>query len=147
MAIEYDVHIKTHLSPSQVIGIVATAMNVNQLTADELDSPSVLVCAYVPVELRRSTTEEDFHFTPTVSLGFRLAKDLESQEDGPLWVVRACNAILMKTQDDLVLLYNGEVPILLRTGGRLTLNGTESFWTPERLAHITGPYVMSEIQI
>lgn len=143
MAIEYYADVATDLSPSEIIALLSRALKIARHGhGNELEAPGVSVRAFSTDELSRSATRDDFQFTPTVTLGCRVDKDPDSQREGPIWVVRICNAILKETPGDVVLLYNGDVPILLRRAKRLVLVNDRGFWTKEWLAQIDVPYTL-----
>ncbi|WP_437275337.1 hypothetical protein WME90_29295 [Sorangium sp. So ce375] len=57
------------------------------------------------------------------------------------------NAILKELQGEMALLYNGDVPNLLRMNGQLVLGDTESSWTPDWLREISEPCTMAKLHL
>ncbi len=81
---------------------------------------------------------EEFGFTPTACVSFRWDKETELVSVRTS-LLRGCVALLEGNTDDAVLLFNGEIVILLRRNGRLVLNPLEGFWTDEMLKVIPAP--------
>ncbi|MEW2043957.1 SitI3 family protein, partial [Streptomyces sp. NPDC005534] len=78
-------------------------------------------------------------FTPTVGVGFRLAKGVEvsDQQDD---MIRLVTPLLERIDGDAVLHFQFEQIWMLRRKGELSLSEDDTLWRPQRLAVVTQPY-------
>lgn len=131
MAIEYGLDL-TGATPDRVAGLLPDADT-------PLGSGLVVVSrASGPLPFR-DPVEEAFGFTPEVHVLFRFDKfaDFPRQHHD---MVRLVSVLLADIRGDALLLFNGEVVWLLRTGDRLRVSDRDDLWTPELLALLPGPY-------
>jgi hypothetical protein len=140
MAIDYSADIATDLSSLQLLELLSDLLGYAKLSSSELDVPGVLVRAAASTPIGQEVAEELFHFAPTVSLSFRVEKELDMRRVGYLSMFRICNALLEKTNYDMVFLWNDEAAKLLRVGGHLVLDESDGFWRPIFLDCIRVPY-------
>ena len=126
MALEYDLRIASDFEPSQVLGLLSQVPGFKEDTFGQLIAPGLIVSAIPEGDLGRSVIKDAFNFDPTVKLTFHVDK-FENWEAGMNNTIRACVEILLKTQGNAVLLFNGEYTVLRRTGGRLILSDDSDF--------------------
>ncbi|MGW0996710.1 SitI3 family protein [Streptomyces sp. NPDC002523] len=153
MAIEYDLDIATRSSVTEVAAWIAeigreTGVFDSPVTDEQLMDKGVF--AYTRLETCVSVLQQrppqpwdpivtDLGFTPTVGVGFRLAKGVEvsDQQDD---MIRLIAPLLDRVEGDAVLHFQFEVIWLLRRNGELSLNERDDLWRPQRLALVTQPY-------
>lgn len=143
MALEYMLRIATNLEPEKVLDFFASILELKK-EPDYLSGSGLIIYASPESELGRSIINDEFHFTPTVRVTFRLDK-FDDMEIGKIKFLRGTLELLRQAPGDAVLLFNNEDVILQRTGGRLILNDKSSFWTPEHLSEVKLSYEMRSI--
>ncbi|KPI00391.1 hypothetical protein OK074_5824 [Actinobacteria bacterium OK074] len=151
MAIEYDLEFATKLSSAEVAtrlveigkdtGVLDASVTPEQLTGLRVNSR---LDTWMGVIQKRELHSwhpivTDLGFTPTVSVGFRMAKGVEvsDQQDDMLRLVLP---LLEQVDGDAVLHYQFEQIWLLRKNGDLTLSEDDDLWRPHRLPLVTQPY-------
>ncbi|OGS19039.1 MAG: hypothetical protein A2219_08240 [Elusimicrobia bacterium RIFOXYA2_FULL_50_26] len=145
MALEYTLRIGTDLVPVQLLELISGVAGMLP-EGESLSAPGLVsVSAFTEKPLGRSVIEDNFQFTPTAFLLFRLDK-FEDTEHGVLLTLRSSIKILNNSAADAVLLFNGEDVVFARLKGKLILNSSWDFWLPERLSEITLPHEMGEIR-
>ncbi|HEX3785325.1 MAG TPA: SitI3 family protein [Pseudonocardiaceae bacterium] len=150
MAIEYDFVAGTPVPVKQVIADVQEVMRawgmvgaevVPDLVLDEgATTGSGLWIRVLDANPRPwDPVIQDFKFTPTVRVAFRLDKvaDTTAQTDE---MVRLVAGLLERISGDAVLHLGYELIWLLRLNGDVSLNERDDLWQPQRLAAITQPY-------
>jgi len=109
-----------------------------------------IFCFFHPESsLGQSIIEEAFGFRPTKNITFRIDK-FEHYEDGILNMLCTCIAIIKSCTSDCVLLENGDIPLLLRKRGHLTLQSGDSYWSAklEFMAREIGdPYIFKPMSV
>ncbi|MFJ3706825.1 SitI3 family protein [Streptomyces sp. NPDC090053] len=150
MAIAYNLDMAT---PSSVGEVAAELKEIAEDAGLFLPSPSSDFLMEEGVNTRRGTwvhvmpvrpeswnpVVTDLGFTPTASVVFRLARDVEScdQQDD---MIRMVSPLLERVTGDAVLHRDFETIWLLRRSGDLSLNEREDIWPPRRLALMSQPY-------
>jgi hypothetical protein len=86
-----------------------------------------VVCYFHPESiLGQSIIEDAYGFRPTHNLTFRIDK-FDNYDCGISNMMRACANIIKLLSRDCVL-FDGDVPLLLRRDHRLVLQSSDSFW-------------------
>ncbi|MFE2061862.1 SitI3 family protein [Streptomyces sp. NPDC059467] len=152
MAIDYDLDIATSASAVEVAARLAETGRGNgvfdaSVTVERLTERGVFAVSRLgtSVTVLPQPTPHPWHpiveglgFTPTVGVGFRMAKgvDVSDQQDD---MIRLVAPLLEKVDGDAVLHFQYEVIWLLRRNGDLSLNERDDLWRPRRLAMVTSP--------
>lgn len=131
MAIEYDLHLSTHMKPAQALEKLIRQLPELTWSEDRtfLVDTSVHISAAEPhviMPLIQGVIEDSFHFTPTLWIGFRRLADAD-------WgrfrqVLLDATLALLDEAKDAVLLFNGERIELQRLGGQLSFNAESGYW-------------------
>ncbi|HYO73800.1 MAG TPA: SitI3 family protein [Archangium sp.] len=130
MALDYSLELSTHLKPVQALDLLAERLGLEPRDEAHLGGPGIWVSAIEQTRLGRSIIEEGFHFSPDLSVGFRLDPNSLDYEKGKRLMLRSTMLLLEQAGKDGVLLFNGENIILQRTAGTLVLN-EDWTWTDE----------------
>lgn len=131
MAIEYTLKVDSESSVERLAQDVSSELGVGirrestQLWSFE-DS-FVFVTIFGPSERGSRIVFEEYGVHPTVCVGFRLDKfELQRAEDV---LVTLTLAVLRSVSGDAILLYNGELPVLRRQAGVVSLNRGFEAWS------------------
>jgi hypothetical protein len=134
MAIEYDLHLSTHLKPVQALEKLIR--QIPELTWSDdrtflVDTSAHISAAesHAIMPLIPSVIEDFFHFTPTLWVGFRRLSDADW--DRFRQVLLDASLALLDEAKDAVLLFNGERIELQRLGGHLAFNAESGYWRDE----------------
>jgi hypothetical protein len=143
MAIEYDLHLSTHLKPAQALEKLIRQIPGPAWSEDRtflVDTSAHITAAesHAITPLIQGVIEDSFHFTPTLWVGFRRLADADW--DRFRQVLLDASLALLDESKDAVLLLNGERIELQRLGGRLAFNAESGYWRDEdwlksRLTH------------
>ncbi|MFD5722541.1 SitI3 family protein [Streptomyces sp. NPDC127036] len=153
MAIEYDLDCATHLpsiaiaerladagKETGVFDTTASGQALVDVRAGVLTRLGTWVCVTASGPLHpRHTIVAGLGFTPTVGVGFRLAKGVEvsDQQDD---MIRLVTPLLTEVDGDAVLHCQLEEIWLLRRDGELSLSADDDLWRFQRLALVAPPY-------
>jgi hypothetical protein len=133
MALEYDLHLTTSMKPIQALEIMAR--QIAGLARSEDDSSlvdvTVTITATETRALTRSIIEEAFHFVPTLRVGFRFVNNAD--HDRASQIMLQATLLLLEHAQDAVLLFNGEIIVLHRLGGKLVFNSEHEIWDDDWL--------------
>jgi len=129
------------------LGLVAAAGNPDEPLGDSLTTRNgTWIRVVTPTPRPWNPVRETFGFTPTTTVSFMLGREIgySPQQDD---MVRLTASLLADNTHDAVLNFrDGKEDILLvQLAGRLTLNDSTDFWTPERLALISNPYALDSL--
>jgi hypothetical protein len=141
MGLENSLKFETDMAPMQALRLLVDQFGFSWGDESHLIGPALWIWAVGLDEESRSLFEEDFHFKPTMLVGFRLNPNSSGYVEGCRIVLRASLFLLERGRDG-VLLLNGEHIVFQRIGGELTLNADRGNWTDGlRLANeIAVPY-------
>ena len=103
---------------------------------------SLGVGGVTPAVLR--LTEQESGFTPDTSVSFRVDK-FDGLRPGLRTMLAVVQECLSACPADAVLLFNGEVPILRRSGGALVLNRSWGYWNDGLSSVLTHPFEWREL--
>src|SRR5690242_7588352 len=114
MALEYDIHLSTHMKPAQALEKLAS--QIPELTWSEdrsflADTP-VQISATEPRAPTQRMIEDAFYFTPMLRVGFR--RRLDADWDRLRQLLLDVTLRLLDDAQDAVLLFNGETIVLQR---------------------------------
>ncbi|QRN95666.1 hypothetical protein JRI60_42535 [Archangium violaceum] len=128
MGLDNSLEISTDLSPEQALNLLADRFGLKWGDDKHLIGPSLWVSAIRPSLDGKSIIQEGFHFSPDLSVGFRLSTSEGAYEEGYRLMLRATMLLLEQGRDG-VLLFNGEHITLQRIAGQLVLNADAGNWT------------------
>ncbi|MBO4255393.1 SitI3 family protein [Streptomyces griseorubiginosus] len=151
MAIEYDLDCATPVSAKEVAARLEevgreTGLFDASVTGERLveEGAATRLGTWIRVVTERPPQPwhpvvTAFGFTPTVTVGFRMAKGVEvaDQQDD---MIRLVAPLLARVEGDVVLHFQFEVVWLLRKDGELSLSEREDIWPPRRLALVAQPH-------
>jgi hypothetical protein len=150
MAIEYTLYVDTDASPLHLHGIVCACVHDESDAASAASASSLgfsgaglqgVVSA--PDTVTRQFVREDFSFDARARIGLRL--DKFEMEKAQISLVRCISELARTNDDDMILLFNGELVVLRRSAGDLVLREGFGLWTPERLALFATPYRLGSV--
>lgn len=133
MAMEYSLSIETDLNTIQILEATQAklGMSLDGETIRGISGMSFDICPRDQQDRGMSWLKKAFGFSPNKIIYMRLEKDLR-HEGGIDSVIRLTSAIAYALPCDMLLMFNGEYPYLVRHAGRITLNsqGSEKvkFW-------------------
>ncbi|HYO51453.1 SitI3 family protein [Archangium sp.] len=128
MGLDYSLKLSTDMQPVQVLRLLAERLGLKWWDDSHLGGPAIWIGAIGVSDSGRLSIEEGFHFSPDVSVLFRLDSNSDEYEDGNRVMLRA-TLLLLEHDRDGVLLFNGERIILQRIAGQLVLNADYGNWT------------------
>lgn len=145
MALEYTLSIDSTLAPAEILkkmftleeanktGRIKTERGVSRFDIDE----------FTALAIRESEASallrDELGILTYSSVLFRINKS-EDLQAAKKQVLLAVLAMIRETPSDLALLFNGEIPILIRRNGVLTLNENAGFWEDGLAEIISLPY-------
>ena len=121
MGLEYDANIKTTLRPMEIMTLLSEELKTPMIEASISIRNMIFVSANEIQEISKPMYQSAFGFTPNVHIGFKLPS-LGSQEDGNHVLAKAIIAILRKIDGEVVVLYNGEETIGIRSNNTFDVN-------------------------
>lgn len=128
MGLENGLKFETDMAPMQALRLLVDQFCLSWGDESHLIGPALWIWAINLDEESRSLFEEDFHFKPSMLVGFRLNPNSPEYAAGCRTMLRA-SLLLLEHGRDGVLLFNGEHIVLQRIGGVLTLNADRGNWT------------------
>ncbi|HYO57733.1 SitI3 family protein, partial [Archangium sp.] len=93
-----------------------------------------------PAECRiQETIKDGFRFIPTLLVGFRFKNNTDHEISSQ--IMFQTTMLLLEQAQDAVLLFNYEIIVLQRIGGRLTVNSDYHMWDEDWLkSRLTLPF-------
>lgn len=142
MAIEYTLYVDTDDPPLHMYGIMRACIGDESNAASTgslaFSGDSLQGVVSVPDDLTRRFVSEDFSLDAQVQVILRLDKfEMERAQNS---LARCVSEIVRAGNDDMILLFNGEMVVLRRRAGDLVLREGFGVWTTERLALFETPY-------
>jgi len=143
MAIEYNMELSTSEQPFELATVLARELHTDAPSTNDqgvsvVETPDATFFLSSSDSVGRQAIMEAYGFLPAVSVWIRLCP----LEDVPQFsfVLSCFRALLHLIAGDAVALYAGEIPILLRQRGTLSLNsdypGFEQVREAFELAHV-----------
>jgi hypothetical protein len=112
----------------QVLELLAA--QVDGLEQDEgrpaLFGPTIMISVAEPDAMSRIGIKRGFHFEPTLSIGFRFVNNTDY--DAFRQIMLRATMLLLAHAQDAVLLFNYEIIVLQRLGGKLVFNSEYHIW-------------------
>jgi hypothetical protein len=141
MSATYDLEISTDLTPAQVRALLALRFKLKWWDETHLGGPATWISIGGRDSLGQDIMEESFGFRPTVSISFDPDTFSDEHDEGLRLQIRAAIFLLDHCRDAM-LLFNGEVIVLQRLGGKLILNEDWNIWTEDLMleGEITVPH-------
>ena len=133
MSIFYTLYSNTPLSIGAIEQVIGKAAIDQDILDIDVDRPASLTINFV---------KHDFHFHPSVSVLYELARG--NYDESVRAMITTVVKLLAADASDLVLLYQVDSPMLYRHNSTLILNDTD-FWRPEYRALITLPYTIEKL--
>jgi hypothetical protein len=143
MALEYTATLAGEL---KVVDVLEWLSSVPGFKEDngKLIAPDLQISINKTTGLASLVIEDEFGFSPSVSVSFRLNKfgDPVSMRKQ---IVRAVSSLLQHTLEDTVFLFNGQTVVLQRIKEKLELNRIEGFWVNVVKELVVGSYEFRDI--
>lgn len=138
MSLDYTLYVKWDGSPSVFLALLfpgATVQPVRHATGQDvfrIEWPGLTATASRLTQMDLSIAHEELEIEPTVNVLLRVDK-FDDPLETKTAVLDATLRFLRQHTGDAALLFNGEVVILTRKQGRVTLNEDAGFWNYEEL--------------
>lgn len=98
-----------------------------------------------PSAARAHIIRESYGFTPMADVDLRLDLSVHNPDDGyggNFNMVRVVMALLKVAQGNLIVLFNDEIPILMRRDGQVVIDGERGWWkSPAMRGLVDVPYI------
>ncbi len=127
MSLYYSLEIATDLRPDDVARLLARDISLKQVGTTELEGKAVTVSVGAQDKASQDIVYENYGFRPTINIVLDLHPS-DGYEEGKELIARATVAILRQVNGDAALFYNGEMPILQRCYGHLTIKEGWGDW-------------------
>ncbi|MBI5241655.1 MAG: hypothetical protein HY926_14375 [Elusimicrobia bacterium] len=138
MAIEYELHFADQRPAEELLKAAGLG-----------DIPGLITFPGRPAAARAHIVREAYGFTPKSSLDLRLDLSVHNPDDGyagNFSLVRVVMALLKVAQGDVVVLFNHELPILMRRGGQVILETDRGWWkSPALRGLVDVPYIEEDL--
>jgi hypothetical protein len=144
MALEYELALSTRMTPTQALEMLSKQLGGltlvwNGKNSDYLWGPTININVSEPIRSIPETIQEGFGFLPTLMVGFRFTNNTDYDVSRQL--LFQATMLLLEQAQDAVLLFNYEIIVLQRLGGKLTFNSGYHIWDDEWLkSRLTLPY-------
>ena len=128
MALEYTLESSTKMTPTQAMDLLASSHEGLAWGEERfvLYNPTITICATQSLLMTRKVIERGFRFVPDLSVEFRFVSNSD-YECFRKTMLLATMLLLAHVQDS-VLLFNGEIIVLQRFGGKLVFNSDYHIW-------------------
>lgn len=131
MGLDYVLDVSTDMKRAQAIGLLAERIPELQWSEEHasLHAPDIIITV---LELSREgdpIIEENFGFRPVLSVGFRYPSNRD-YENFVKMMLRGALPLLEQGREG-VLLFNGEIIVVQRMGGRLVFNADYRLYRDE----------------
>ena len=144
MATEYEFDMATDLKTSQALELLSRHIGGLTLTwngknSDYLLGSTIEIDISEPLKVWQETITKGFGFTPTLSVGFRFKTNTDF--DAFSEIMNRATTLLLEHARDAVLLFNYEIIVLQRIGGKLVFNADYQMWDDDWLeGRLTLPF-------
>jgi hypothetical protein len=122
MSISHDLDIQTKLSLEEIKELLVGS-NLGLTAIDNfngLDGFGITVFYNLVDDYSKKVIQNDYGFSPDVSIGFRLARN-ESETAGDITAEKVCAILLAQGTGDAVYFYNSDNLVFKRIDGKLML--------------------------
>jgi len=137
LAIEFDLYLATHMKPVHALELLSNRFTGLSWSEDRLflGDEVVSICSGEVLKSRREALKEGYGFTPTLGIHFRRVFDAEHEQFYQF--LMTATLVLLEYTQDAVLLFNGELTVMQRLGGRIAFNaeknpGRDEAWLRSR---------------
>ncbi|WP_309894460.1 SitI3 family protein [Archangium sp.] len=136
MATEYAFDIASDLKTVQALELLSRHISGLTLTwngknRDYLVGSTINISVSEQLRSWQETILEGFGFTPTLSVGFRFHNNTDF--DAFSEIMFQATMLLLEHAEDAVLLFNYEIIVLQRLGGKLVFNAGYQMWDDDWL--------------
>ena len=136
MATEYELDMATDLKTSQALELLSRHIGGLTLTwngknSDYLLGSTIEIDISEPFKSWQETITEGFDFIPTLLVGFRFKTNTDF--DAFSKIMLQATMRLLEHAEDAVLLFNYEIIVLQRLGGKLVFNSDYQLWDDDWL--------------
>jgi len=144
VATEYEFDMATDLKTSQALELLSRHIGGLTLTwngknSDYLLGSTIEIDISEPLKVWQETITKGFGFTPTLSVGFRFKTNTDF--DAFSEIMNRATTLLLEHARDAVLLFNYEIIVLQRIGGKLVFNADYQMWDDDWLeGRLTLPF-------
>jgi len=144
VATEYEFDMATDLKTSQALELFSRHIGGLTLTwngkiSDYLLGSTIEIDISEPLKVWQETITKGFGFTPTLSVGFRFKTNTDF--DAFSEIMNRATTLLLEHARDAVLLFNYEIIVLQRIGGKLVFNADYQMWDDDWLeGRLTLPF-------
>jgi len=122
MAIEYDLYLSNNMKPEQLMEMLLGRIEELAWAEDKsfLTGPTMSVGTYEPRKSRQEAMEAGYGFAPALLIWFRRKFDAKPGRFAELLL--EITLLMLEHTQDAVLLFNGEITVMQRLGGRIAFN-------------------------
>ncbi|WP_309889007.1 SitI3 family protein [Archangium sp.] len=136
MATEYEFDIATDLKTVQALELLSRHIGGltptwNGKNSDYLVGSTISISGSEPPKGWQELITEGFGFTPTLSVGFRFHNNTDFDVFSE--IMFQATMLLLEHAEDAVLLFNYEIIVLQRSGGKLVFNADYQMWDDDWL--------------
>ncbi|MBI5884096.1 MAG: hypothetical protein HZB91_13455 [Elusimicrobia bacterium] len=146
MSLDYDLYTGAGLSEGELLGFIRHRMGF-KLSKKEFEGPGLTGVVFEVHAVRNAILDEDLKMRMELCTGMRIdlsAHDPKKGHHGIETAARLSLDICKKGTFDVLLLFNGDTPFLIRRTGRLHLQ--RSFWSAmDRLSLVDVPHTLEDL--
>ncbi|MBI5624461.1 MAG: hypothetical protein HY924_11840 [Elusimicrobia bacterium] len=146
MSLDYDLYAGESLSEKDFLGVIRHRMGF-KLKGREFSAPGLTGVVFETDAVRNAILEEDLRMRMGWCAAMRIDLSAYDPEKGHLGIETAARLALHLCKQgafDVLLLFNGETPFLIRRRGKLHLQ--RSFWSAlDRLSLVDVPYKLEDL--
>jgi len=116
------------MTPTQAMDLFARSLKGLAWGEEQfvLYDPTITICATQSLSVTRKVIERGFRFVPDLSVEFRFVSNSDYECFRKTMLL--ATLLLLEHTQDAVLLFNGEVIVLQRFGGKLVFNSEYHIW-------------------
>lgn len=141
MSTSYDFNFSTNLEPKEVLELLANKFSFTWGDETCLNGMGVITGALKRDKHSQLNLESIFKVRPNSYVWFQLSRSSD-QNEAYRNMLRVVMFLLQNTSGDVVLLFNGETPVLKRLNEQIIYNSNWSLFVPEE---ITVPYELQPL--
>lgn len=144
MSLYYTFEVATELQPEAITQFLASEAGLERADRFDLRGQAVSASISAQDEVNQTIMYEDYGFRPTLNIVFYLHPS-DGYEEGKNTIACATAALLRHMSGDATLLYNGEVPVLQRLHGELTVKEGWGDWVTVHLDKAGIPFERGDV--
>jgi hypothetical protein len=151
MPLDYDLYLEGALDLEQLMWLTEEGLGLAHEArvhgeVIERPGPGMSLTTFAALPLKREVLKETIGVSPRVAVSFTLDRERDLDDDLFTRILRVTAYLLEREPGDAVLLFNGELVIILRRAGRILVNERYGL-TDEDLALLPFPYERAEIPV